>query len=311
MLSKSHTSSGIASVVLASFFWGTTGTTASYAPDVSPLAIGAFAMGGGGLLLLLTSWRQLLCDRSLLRHRMETLLLGGMAVAIYPLAFYSSMRLSGVAIGTVISIASAPFFTALLERLISKKVIGIRWMVSFLFGALGILLLTLGKQVEPQSAQAGSLHYWGMLLGLVAGLTYATYSWAARQMIERGINSGSSMAGMFGIAAVILLPSLLVTGDNLFAGATNITVALYMAVVPMFMGYLLFGYGLRHIEASTATLITLLEPAIASLFAVTILGERFSAIGWLGMALIGACLMLQVVRLPTLKQRLRRHQLQG
>ncbi|MEI8666726.1 hypothetical protein P4S81_20740 [Pseudoalteromonas sp. B28] len=53
----------------------------------------------------------------------KVLLLGAASVAIYPLAFYTSMRLSGVAIGTVVSIATAPFFAAILESLISKKYI--------------------------------------------------------------------------------------------------------------------------------------------------------------------------------------------
>lgn len=52
------------------------------------------------------------------------------------------MRLAGVAIGTFISIASAPFFTVIMERLISNKKIDKKWVVSFVFGAVGVSLLT-------------------------------------------------------------------------------------------------------------------------------------------------------------------------
>ena len=41
---------GMFCVLAASVIWGTTGTAATYAPNVSPLAIGAAAMGVGGLL---------------------------------------------------------------------------------------------------------------------------------------------------------------------------------------------------------------------------------------------------------------------
>src|SRR5690554_7817651 len=81
------------------------------------------------------------------------------------------------------------------------------------------------------------------------------------------------MASMFGVAAIVLLPSLLLTGQNLFATPINAGVALYMALIPMFVGYLCFGYGLRYIAASTATLITLLEPVVAVLLAVLVVGE--------------------------------------
>jgi DME family drug/metabolite transporter len=83
------------------------------------------------------------------------------------------------------------------------------------------------------------------------------------------------MAGLFGCAAVALLPSLWFTGPNLFANTIHISVSLYMAVVPMFLGYLLFGYGLRTTEASKATLITLIEPLVATLFAIFLIGEVF------------------------------------
>ncbi|MDU0353683.1 EamA family transporter [Paraglaciecola aquimarina] len=169
-------------------------------------------------------------------------------------------------------------------------------MVSFLIGAVGITLLTLGQQKSPSASFTSDTYYWGVALGLVAGLTYAIYSWVAKQMIESGISSTSSMASMFGLAAVMLLPSLFLTGDNLLSGATNITVALYMAVIPMFLGYLLFGYGLRHVHASEATLITLLEPVVATLLAISIVGEVFNYLGLLGMFLIGVCLLLQIIK---------------
>jgi len=299
MFGKRTNIGGVLSVVIASIFWGTTGTAASLVPDISSLATGAFAMGGGGLLLLWNARKKLLEDFPTLLVQYKTLLCGAASVAIYPLAFYTSMRFAGVAIGTLISIACAPFFSVLLERLISKKTISLQWMVSFVIGALGIALLTFGKQNDIESVSHSNLVVLGVILGLVAALTYASYSWAARQMIEKGINSQSAMASMFGLAAVFLLPSLLLTGQNMFADAKHITVMLYMACIPMFLGYLLFGYALKQLEASTATLITLLEPAVATLFAVTIVGEKFATIGWYGFVLIVICLTLQVIKFPT------------
>ncbi|WP_165314084.1 DMT family transporter [Vibrio ziniensis] len=295
--------SGVFAVVLASVFWGTTGTAASFAPDISPLAIGASAMGGGGLLLMINARRKLIGDMATLLQQYKLLLCGGAAVAIYPLAFYTSMRLSGVAIGTLISIASAPFFTVLLERLISKKQISLQWVVSFIVGTVGIVLLTLGKEQSVHSDASSMLQLLGIALGLIAALTYASYSWAARGMIERGVSSQSAMASMFGLAATLLLPSLFITGDNLFADTKHTAVVIYMATIPMFLGYLLFGYALKHLEASTATLITLLEPAIATLFAVALVGERFTVIGWYGFAFILVCLVLQVLPVQTFRFR--------
>lgn len=290
--------SGILAIIFACFLWGTTGTVASFAPDVSALAIGAFAMGMGGVFLVLSAMKTLRRDWQRLCSRPWLLVIGGLSVAVYPLAFYSSMRLSGVAIGTVVSLASAPFFAAILECLISKKQVSAQWVLSFLIGALGIGLLATGQSSESVAAGTRADQYTGVALGLLAGLSYALYSWAAKQMIEQGVHSKSAMASMFGLAAVLLLPSLAFTGDNLFATARNASVAIYMAVIPMFLGYLCFSYGLRYVDASKATLLTLLEPVIAMLLAVAIVGERFMATGWLGVGLILLCLLLQMVKLP-------------
>ena len=300
MLQNKSSLSAILCVIAASVLWGTTGTASAFIPDVSPLAVGAFSMGVGGVLLVLNAKNNLLSDRQKLLSKPSLLFIGSLCVAIYPLAFYSSMRLAGVAIGTVISIASAPFFTVIMERLISNKRVTSRWVVSFIFGVVGVILLTLGKtQYLDINAQANN-RILGILLGLVAGLTYATYSWTARQMIENGVNSKSAMASMFGLSAILLLPSLLLTGGNLFLDAKHISVALYLAIAPMFFGYLLFGQALRVIEASKATLITLLEPIVATILAIIIIGETFSPIGWLGMSLMIICLLLQVIKTPKL-----------
>lgn len=287
---------GVMAIIVASFLWGTTGTAASYSPDVSSLAIGAFSMGIGGVLLVITARKKLLIDYKLMLEQPKIFLLGVASVAIYPLAFYTSMRLSGVAIGTVVSIATAPFFAGILERLISKKDISLQWMLSFVIGAIGIALLTLGKDPSNNNAYSINQQGLGIILGCIAGLTYAGYSWAARSLIESGVHSTSSMSGLFGCAALLLLPSLWFTGDNLFSSSSNAFVPLYMAIIPMFLGYLLFGFGLNYIDASKATLITLIEPLVATVLAIVIIGEKFKVIGWAGVALVSLCLLMQTIK---------------
>lgn len=58
------------------------------------------------------------------------------------------------------------------------------------------------------------------------------------------------------------MPVLFMTGALLLAGWNNAAVGLYMALIPMFVGYVCYGYGLARIPASMATTITLLEPVI-------------------------------------------------
>src|ERR1039457_2410478 len=105
---KSPMRSGIVFVLVAAMLWGTTGTAAAMAPGVGPLAIGAAAMGLGGLLQAAVASRVMFMHRGALIAQWRTVMVSAGAVAVFPLAFYSSMRLAGVAVGTVVSIGSPP-----------------------------------------------------------------------------------------------------------------------------------------------------------------------------------------------------------
>jgi len=297
MLVKSDNLKGVLAVLAASFLWGTTGVMASFTTNVSSLAIGAFAMGVGGVLLVLVNFSSLSKNYRLILRQKILFALGALSVAIYPLAFYSSMRISGVAIGTIVSLATAPIFAALIERLLSQKEISQQWVISFVFGAIGIILLTAGKEATLGSTANDYQNTVGVVLGCIAGLTYACYSWVARALIDKGVHSRAALSGLFGGAAILLLPSLWFTGDNLFSNTTNGLISLYMAIIPMFLGYLLFSYALKFIDTSKATLITLVEPLIATILAVILLGESFLVTGWFGGLLVFLCLVIQSVKL--------------
>ena len=100
------------------------------------------------------------------------------------------------------------------------------------------------------------------------------------------------MGVVFGLGGLALMPVLLVTGAPLLASGEAFAVGAYMALVPMFLGYLLFGHGLSRISASSATTLTLAEPAVAAVLAVLVVGERLPAAAWAGLAGIGASLLL-------------------
>jgi DME family drug/metabolite transporter len=150
-----------------------------------------------------------------------------------------------------------------------------------------------------QAGHAGHAAAWstvlGVGLGLAAGTTYAIYSWAAHRLIGRGVTTRAAMGSVFGLGALLLLPVLLATGAPLAASWANAAVGAYLALVPMFTGYLLFGWALASVSASTATTLSLLEPAVAAILAVTVVGERLPVAGWAGLTLIAGCLIVLTV----------------
>ncbi len=297
MLSSQQRLNGIMGVLIAAILWGTTGTAATYAPDLSPLAVGAVAMGTGGLLQGLIAATTIIRQRQLISRHLHYVLTGAVAVAVYPMAFYASMRYAGVTVGTVISIGSAPLLSALIEYRFERTRLTKQWMCGAALGVGGMILLCLAESNGNNSLNDRGMT--GIFLGLLAGFTYALYSWSARRLMQARVAARAAMGITFGIGGILLMPVLLMTGAPLLAAWNNAAVGIYMALVPMFVGYICYGYGLARIPASMATTITLLEPVIAALLAVLFVGERLPFSGWAGVALIVAC--LGVITAPTKK----------
>ena len=281
---------GILAVILASLLWGTTGMAATFAPALSPLFIGSFAMGMGGILQCGLATVKIVHDRALLAVHCRFLIVGALAVAIYPLAFYSSMRLSGVIIGTVVSIGLAPILSAIIEYFSRDFQLNKQWAMGALLGIIGMVMLAFSDNAST-TIQYTHVNL-GILLGLVAGLTYALYSWSARQLMLKGVNTKAAMGATFGCGGLLLIPVMLITGSAFVTSWNNMAVGFYMALIPMFLGYRCYGFGLSKISVSMATTITLLEPVIAAILAMLIVGECLSLIGWIGMLLIFICLIM-------------------
>ncbi len=271
-------------LVLSSILWGTTGTAASMLPaDVSPLAVGSATMGVGGVLLFSISMRPAISALQDPTAR-RWLLVGAAGVVVYPLAFYGAMNLAGVAIGNVVALGSGPAFAAFFEWAWERRRPGRAWVACTTTAIVGIGLLALGGSARGDRPEANIVS--GVILGLVAGIAFALYTYASSRAITLGLPSRGVMGGMFGLGAIGLLPVLLVTGAPLLQGTLSLGVSAYLTLGPMLIAYLLFGIALGALRSSAATTIALIEPLIATVLAVVALGERLAVVGWVGLALV-------------------------
>lgn len=280
-------------LLAASVLWGTTGTAAAQTQGVSSLAIGAASLGIGGILQAAIAIKPLTAARAALGANRRFVVLGALGIFVYPLAFYSSMRLGGVALGTVISLGTAPLFSGVLERLVDGVRLTQRWYLAAFLGILGSCLLGFARANGEQADASEVLA--SCLLGLAAGASYAVYSWATSALMSADIQRRAAVGSVFGLGGVLLMPVLLATGAPLLSTPVNLAAAAYLALIPMFLGYVLFGIALSRVSASTATTVTLSEPAVAAALAVGLLGEDLGLFGWLGMLLIGAALVVLLV----------------
>ncbi|WP_265590258.1 DMT family transporter [Streptomyces profundus] len=282
-------------MLAAAALWGTTGTAASLAPSgASALSIGAATMGLGGLLTVALAGRSL---RTVVRDGWPSLrwvLAGAVAVVCYPLAFYTSMAWSGVAVGTVVSLGTAPVFAALWEWWGEGAGLSRRWLAGTFAACLGCVALVVGGQGGGQAERLPA----GVALGVLSGAGYAAYTYCGSRLIRRGHGTRAAMGALFGLGSVVLLPVFALTGGALTGSGRGLLVICYLAVIPMCLAYVLFGAGLSRVRSSTAITLSLFEPLVASVLAVVVVGERLGAPAWGGVALIALGLTSLTVRRP-------------
>jgi DME family drug/metabolite transporter len=267
-------------VLLAAICFGTTGTAQAVGPGASPVAVGAARIVFGGLLLALVARG--------LRVRVPRVgapLIGmAVAVAVYQLSFFAAVRLTGVAVGTVVAIGTGPAAAGLLGRLLNGERLSARWAEATALAALGVALLAGngGASIDPT----------GVALAVTSGVGYASYTVLSKRMLVAGEAPEGVMAAGFGGAGLLLLPVLLAAGPDFLATPGGLAMAVYLAAVPTALAYVLFSRGLRRLSSGETATLVLAEPLTASALGVVALGEHPSAVAGAGALLVLAGLLV-------------------
>jgi DME family drug/metabolite transporter len=277
--------------MVAALLWGTTGTAAFWlGVDVSPLAIGAATMGIGGVVLALVGGASSL---AVLRDRDTRLwaVLGIIGVVVYPLTFYWGMSQAGIALGNLIALGLGPLVVALLEWGVDRSAPTRLWWLASGFALGGIAVMSVAK-VDLGGGRESNVAL-GVALAVVAGAAYGLYTYAFGRLIERGHTPRAVIGAMFGGASPVLLVALAVTGAGLFASASQVGLVGYLVLGPMVLAYVAFSVALKTLRSSTVASVALLEPVVAGLLAVVLVGERLGPLAWVGgLAVLGAMAML-------------------
>jgi len=290
---------GLALLVLAAMLWGTVGVTAALLNRVQQtpaLTVGFLRLAVSspfliGLAFVATRRNPF----RLRRHEWPLLALMGLAMAGYQLFYFTAIPLSSVTLVVVVALCSAPVIVALL----SIPVFGERLTIQVI-GALMLALAGTGLLAFGGKSASGEFfkpeYLLGALLALGAGFSYSSFAILSKLTTRRhsDITAPQAMAVAFTMGALILLPLAGVSGNLKLDLPGGVWLyAAYLGLVPTGVAYVIYMRVLRSVTATTATIITLLEPAIAAGLASLLLGETLSLNSLLGaVLLIGSVALL-------------------
>lgn len=274
---REHRNAGYGFVALAAILWGTTGTAQAFAPaGASPLSIGAIRMLFGGVIMVMIP---LLKQGFKIGNipRKKFLLLASACIAAYQPLFFTGVLRSGVAIGTLIAIGSAPIFSGIIDKLTGNQ-LSFQWKVSTMISLVGCVLLVGVDRTIP-------LDLIGVSCALMAGMVYALYVKSAQKVLIVG---PSQLANglMFFISGMILLPFLLMSDLTWVWSIQGGIVVLHLGLFSTALAYTFFARGLQSVDAPTAVTLTLVEPLTATLLGLLVLHEQITMIQSFGLILL-------------------------
>jgi len=274
-------------VVLAAVCFATTGTAQQIGPDgSSPLGVATIRFFIGSLVLFfiaaLRPSRTSTVERATLAARVWIATAFGQA--LYGAAFFSAVRSTGVAVGTVVALGSAPLITGAISAMSLRKVPALSWLGTTVFAIIGMSLIV-GSGKESQVTMSG------VALALCAGFGYAIFALGSKTILSSGVASELAMARVFGIASIMLAPTLFFVNLKWLTQRDAIVMVLWLGIVTLALAYWSYATGLRHLKPSQTTMITLVEPVVATLLGAIVLSERPTVLAWCGIFVVIASLL--------------------
>jgi DME family drug/metabolite transporter len=266
-----------ASLILAGICFGTTGTAQALGPKgVSPLAVGSGRLIVGALLLYVFHRS---ASKSAIKISGRDLWLSSIGVVLYQITFFSAVRSTGVAIGTVTALGSAPALTGVVAYLINREKPTGRWFVATIITTIGIIVLSTSKGLTDFKFQ-------GFLLALGAGASYSVFAVTSKRALTHGVSITDAMFRIFALGAIISSPLLFIEDVHPLITPRGLMMVFWLGLVPTAIAYMAYAYGLAKVRASTASTLILAEPATATLLAAIVLGEAINPRGWLGIVVV-------------------------
>jgi inner membrane transporter RhtA len=242
-------------------------------PQVGAQGATAYRLGLSALILLLwrRPWRRSSTGQDTARRDWRALWGYGLSMGAMNLVFYMSLRTIPLGIAVALEF-TGPLALALFG---SRRLLDFVW-IALVVAGLALLL--------PLRGQMHALDPVGVMYALAAGVGWALYIVLGKKAgaahgadaVTLGTSVGALLAIPFGIAhagSALLSPALL-------------PYALGVAVLSSALPYSLEMVALTRLPARTFSTLLSLEPAIAALAGVALLGERLSLLQWLAIVTI-------------------------
>lgn len=253
-------------LVIASIFFGSSAIFIRFASQASATSLTLFRLSIAAVLMLIfaLSRREL---KALGRSELMLVIASGLLLSLHFATFILAVKETTVANATFL-VNTSPVMLAVLSPLIIKERTTSREVLAVLAAIVGILFV----------AHAGNgfrAFGYGDVSALLAAFFVAIYSMLGRHLRTSGMSTACYTAYVYTVATFASLAMIGLFNDHAFRvyDTQNVLAIVGLGIVPTTLGHTLYNYALGSVKTVTANLFPLMEPIIASLFAVVLFGE--------------------------------------
>lgn len=209
---------------------------------------------------------------------------GIISLTFFSLCYFSTILESGASVAVVL-LYSSPIFVLLLSAIIFHEKITTTKIIAIILTFAGCIL-TAGLIGASHSISVKSF-----LIGLCSGLGYALYSIFSRFALKK-YNILTIIFYTFLFSGISLLPfcniQTIVLSFNTQTIFASVGIAFFCTALP----YLLYTYGLSHLDNSKAAIYVTIEPIVGTLLGLLLYKEDFSILKIIGILLILIAIVL-------------------
>jgi drug/metabolite transporter, DME family len=219
------------------------------------------------------------------------LVLLGVIDAAQLFTFVFAVRYMDVALAVFLSYMSPIYIALLAPRLLKQRTEGVV-VIALVLSVAGIVVMLAPGWLDPDL----KVSTVGILCGVAAGVLLAAFFLVAKS-VRHDVEGGAILISNCAITTLLMLPFALVQAfsSGYQITAQDMLAALALAVFCTALGGTIFLQGMRYIRVQHTSIVGLLEPAVAPLYALVFLGERPSVWTLIGGALILLAAVLVVL----------------
>lgn len=257
-----------------------------------PSSILALVRGMIGTLFLLISSMIMGKRISLhaIRRNLKFLIFSGSAIGIHWICLFEAYQYTTIAIATLCYYL-APVFVILVSPIFLKEKLTPIKSGCIVLSLFGMVLVADIFGTGGQGANASK----GIVFGLIAALLYASVIIMNKHL--KDIESVETTVSQLGIAALVLLPYVIVSVDVQSLSFQNnmIFLLLLVGIVHTGFAYWLYFSSLSELSGQTAAIFSYIDPVTAIMLSAILLQERMSALQIIGAVFIlGATLISEI-----------------